>query len=115
MVFSFERYKGAAATQLKSKVKAVEVVNLQQMRFRLHELWPDFMTFYGTLASGVGWLVPTKYTEKVGDKVYDEALFGPFWDLGFLWVSAPRVAVSGLGLIPLFACSGPLEDVQLKS
>jgi hypothetical protein len=38
-----------------------------------------------------------------------EALFGPFWDLGFLWVSAPRVAVSGLGLIPLFACSGPLK------
>jgi peptide/nickel transport system substrate-binding protein len=74
VVFSFERYKGAAATQLKSKVKAVEEVNPLQVRFRLHEPWPDFMTFYGTLASAAGWLVPTKYTEKVGDKVYDEAL-----------------------------------------
>jgi hypothetical protein len=27
----------------------------------------------------------------------------------------PRVAVSGLGLIPLFLFSGPLEEVQLKS
>ncbi len=93
----------------------MEVVNPQQVCFRLHEPWPDFMAFYGTLASGAGWVVPKKYKEKVSDKVYDEALFGPFWDLGFLWVFAPRVAVSGLGLILLFACSGPLEDVQLKS
>jgi peptide/nickel transport system substrate-binding protein len=52
---------------------------------------------------------------KIQQKVYDEALFGPFWELGFLCASGPRVAVSGLGLIPLFAYSGPLEEVQLKS
>ena len=39
----------------------------------------------------------------------------PIWELGFLCASGPRVAVSGLGQIPLFAYSGPYEDVQLKS
>jgi peptide/nickel transport system substrate-binding protein len=68
--FSFERYKGAGAKLLKSKVKAVEIVNPHHIRFRLHEPWPDFMTFYGTPASGAGWIVPKKYTEKVGDNEF---------------------------------------------
>jgi peptide/nickel transport system substrate-binding protein len=68
--FSFERYKGAAAKLMQSKVQAVEVVNAQQVRFRLHEPWPDFMTFYGTLASGAGWIVPKKYVEKVGEQEF---------------------------------------------
>jgi peptide/nickel transport system substrate-binding protein len=68
--FSFERYKGTAAAQLKSKVKAVEVVDAHHVRFRLHEPWPDFMTFYGTPASGAAWIVPKKYTEKVGSEEF---------------------------------------------
>jgi peptide/nickel transport system substrate-binding protein len=43
--FSFERYKGASAGELKQKVKAVEVVNAHHVRFHLHEPWPDFLTF----------------------------------------------------------------------
>ncbi len=68
--FSFERYKGAGNTLMKSKVKAVEIVNPHQIRFRLNEAWPDFMTFYGTLASGAGWIVPKKYIEKVGTEEF---------------------------------------------
>jgi peptide/nickel transport system substrate-binding protein len=34
--FTFERYKGAGAKLLKEKVKAVEVVDAQHVRFRLH-------------------------------------------------------------------------------
>ena len=52
---------------------------------------------------------------QIQRKLYDEALFTPMWELGFLCASGPRMAVSGLGLIPLFAYSGPYEDVQLKS
>ena len=52
---------------------------------------------------------------KIQQKVYDEARLLPIWELGFLCASGPRVAVSGLGLIPLFAYSGPYEEVQLKS
>jgi len=52
---------------------------------------------------------------KIQQNLYDEALFVPIWELGFLCASGPRAAVSGLSLIPLFAYSGPYEDVQLKS
>jgi ABC-type transport system substrate-binding protein len=52
---------------------------------------------------------------KIQQKLYDEALVIPVWELGFLCASGPRAAVSGLSLIPLFAYSGPYEDVQLKS
>jgi peptide/nickel transport system substrate-binding protein len=70
--FSFERYKGTGAALMKSKVKGVEVINTHQIRFRLHEPWPDFMTFYETPASGAGWIVPPKYTDKVGDEGFKE-------------------------------------------
>jgi len=68
--YSFERYRGTGASLWKSKVKAVEIVNPHQVRFHLHEPWSDCMTFYGTPASGAGWIVPKKYTDKVGDKEF---------------------------------------------
>src|SRR2546426_4977358 len=65
--FSFERYKGAGASTLRARVAAVEVVDAQRVRFRLKQPWPDFMTFYGTPATGAAWVVPRKYLERVGD------------------------------------------------
>ena len=63
--FSFHRYKGAKV--FKEKVREVVVVDPHRVRFQLHEPFPDFMAFYGTLATGAGWVVPRKYIEKVGD------------------------------------------------
>ena len=68
--FTFERYKGASAGELKQKVKAVEIVTTHHVRFHLHEPWPDFLTFYGTMATGVGWIVPKKYIEKIGTDAF---------------------------------------------
>jgi len=68
--FSFERYKGAGAVELKKQVKAVEIVNPHQVRFVLHEPWPDFLTFYATPATGAGWIVPKNYTEKIGNDTF---------------------------------------------
>jgi hypothetical protein len=42
-------------------------------------------------------------------------LFIPIFELGFLCASGPRVAVSGLGLIPAYIYSGPFEEVRLKA
>ena len=67
MKFSFERYRGAAARLLKERVPVVEMVDPARVRFKLKEPWPDFMTYYGSLATGAGWIVPRKYLEKVGD------------------------------------------------
>jgi peptide/nickel transport system substrate-binding protein len=74
--FSFDRYKGAAAKMLKERVAAVEIADPHRVRFRLKEPWPDFMTFYGTPASGAGWIVPKKYLEKVGDDGFKRAPVG---------------------------------------
>ena len=65
--FSFERYRGTAAGSFKARIAAVEVVDAQRIRFRFKQPWPDFMTFYGTPATGAGWVVPKKYVEQVGD------------------------------------------------
>jgi len=74
--FSFERYKGTSAGDLKQKVKAVEIVNPHYIRFQLHEPWPDFLTFYATPAAGVGWIVPKNYTEKIGSEKFKEQPIG---------------------------------------
>jgi peptide/nickel transport system substrate-binding protein len=65
--FSFERYRGTAAGSFKARIAAVEVVDAQRIRFRFKQPWPDFMTFYGTPATGAGWVVPKKYVEQVGE------------------------------------------------
>src|SRR5712691_8677013 len=66
--FSFERYKGAGATELHARVRQVEVVDPLTVRFQLKEPWPDFMTFYGTTATAAGLVVPKKYLTQVGDE-----------------------------------------------
>jgi peptide/nickel transport system substrate-binding protein len=73
--FSFERYKGASAKAIHDRVAAVETPSPLQVRFRLKNPWPDFMTFY-TAASGAGWIVPKKYIEKVGDDGFKKAPVG---------------------------------------
>jgi peptide/nickel transport system substrate-binding protein len=74
--FSFERYKGSGVKLLKDKVREVQVVDPGRVRFVLKEAWPDFMTFYGTSATGAGWIVPKKYVEKVGDDGFKKAPVG---------------------------------------
>ncbi len=74
--FSFDRYKGASATVLKEKVKEVEIVDPRMVRFHLQEVWPDFMTVYGSTASAAGIVVPKKYLEKVGEKGFSDHPIG---------------------------------------
>ncbi|HEY7518568.1 MAG TPA: ABC transporter substrate-binding protein [Methylomirabilota bacterium] len=62
--FSFERAKGAR--QLQEKVREVTVIDRYRVRFQLAEPWPDFMTYYGTLATSAAWIAPKKYIEQVG-------------------------------------------------
>ncbi len=64
--WSFERYQGAGARELRARVRQVEVVDPIVIRFHLREPWPDFMTFYGTSASASGLVLPRKYVEQVG-------------------------------------------------
>src|SRR6184192_1477779 len=72
--FSFHRAKGSKV--LHDKVREVAVVDPYRVRFHLHEAWPDFMTFYGTLVSGASWVVPKKYVERVGDDGFKKQPIG---------------------------------------
>ena len=74
--FSFERYRGSGVKLLKERVRDVQIVDPGRVRFVLKEPWPDFMTFYGTTATGAGWVVPKAYVEKVGDDGFKKAPIG---------------------------------------
>src|SRR5262245_24414556 len=72
--FSFNRAKSSPV--LKEKVRDVEIVDPYRVRFHLHEPFPDFMAFYGTLATASSWIVPRSYVEKVGDDGFKKAPVG---------------------------------------
>jgi peptide/nickel transport system substrate-binding protein len=74
--FSFDRYKGSGAKALKEKVREIQLVDAQRVRFHLKEAWPDFMAYYGTTVTGAGWIVPKAYVEKVGDDGFKKAPIG---------------------------------------
>ena len=74
--FTFERYKGASAGLLKEKVKEIQTPAPNRVRIVLKEPWPDFMSFYGTSATGAAWIVPKKHIEKVGEAEYKKAPVG---------------------------------------
>ncbi|HET7341860.1 MAG TPA: ABC transporter substrate-binding protein [Methylomirabilota bacterium] len=74
--FTFERYRGASAKLLKDRVKEIQVLAPDHVRFVLKAPWPDFMAFYGTSATGAAWIVPKKYIEKVGEDAYQKAPVG---------------------------------------
>jgi peptide/nickel transport system substrate-binding protein len=74
--FSFERYRGVAARSFKTRVVSVDVIDPQRVRFVLRQPWPDFMTFFGTPATGAAWIVPKKYVERVGDEGFKKAPVG---------------------------------------
>jgi peptide/nickel transport system substrate-binding protein len=74
--FSFERYRGAAATLLRSKVARVETPEPRRVRIVLKQPWADFMTFYASPATGAAWIVPKAYVEKVGEDGFRRAPVG---------------------------------------
>src|SRR5262249_16671412 len=53
-----------------------QILDPRRVRFLLHNPWPDFLTYYGTTASGVGWIVPRTYVERVGDDGFKKAPVG---------------------------------------
>jgi peptide/nickel transport system substrate-binding protein len=74
--FSFERYRGISAKPLKERVAAIETPDPGRIRFRLKQPWPDFLTFYGGIATGASWVVPKRYIDQVGDDGFKKAPVG---------------------------------------
>jgi len=74
--FSFDRYTGGGGKLLKDKVKEIQIVAANRVRFVLKEAWPDFLASYGTSATGAAWIVPKKYVERVGEEGFKKAPIG---------------------------------------
>ena len=73
--FSFDRYHGTANPLLKERVAGIDAIDARHVRVRLHQPWPDFLLYYANV-TGVGWIVPKKYLEKVGDDGFRKAPIG---------------------------------------
>ena len=67
VVFSFWRYKAANAKIIQDRAEKVEAVNPYLVRIQFKEPFPDFLEYLLPGVSCIGWVVPKKYVEKVGD------------------------------------------------
>ena len=67
VVFSFWRYKGAQAQYIHGNTEKVDIVNPYLVRFHFKKPLPDYLDLFLPGVSGIGWVVPKKYVEKVGD------------------------------------------------
>jgi peptide/nickel transport system substrate-binding protein len=70
VVFSFWRYKGAFAPFIQGNTEKMEAVNPLLVRVQFKKPFPDFLEYFLPGVSGIGWVVPKKYIEKVGDAGY---------------------------------------------
>ncbi len=67
VVFSYWRYKGRQAKFFHDNTEKVEVVNPLLVRFHFKNPFPDFLDYFLPGSTSVGWIVPKKYVEKVGE------------------------------------------------
>ena len=51
---------------------------------------------------------------RIQQMLHERAVFAPIWELAFLNGHGPRVAESGLTLVPGHPYSAPYEDVKLR-
>lgn len=74
--FSFDRYKGANNELIRNFVTEAQVIDERTIRYVLSQPWPDFLTLFGTPASGVAWILPKAYMESVGEDGFKAAPIG---------------------------------------
>jgi len=70
VVFSFQRYKSAHAKLILDRIEKMEAVNPLLFRLRFKDAFPDFLEYLLPGSTTLGWIVPKKYVEKVGEAGY---------------------------------------------
>ncbi len=76
VVFTFKRYKGANAKMILGRLANIEAVNPHLVRVQFKDPFADFLDFLLPGGSTIGWIVPKKYIEKVGDGEYKKHPIG---------------------------------------
>jgi peptide/nickel transport system substrate-binding protein len=64
--WTYENFKGAYAKTFKDKLEHIQVVDDRTIIFHFKEPFIDFWDLYNGGVSGIGWIVPKHYYEKVG-------------------------------------------------
>jgi peptide/nickel transport system substrate-binding protein len=64
--WTYDNFKGARAKLFHDKLDKIEIVDDRTIIFRFKEPFIEFMDIYNGNVSGIGWVVPGKYYEKVG-------------------------------------------------
>src|SRR3989441_1429357 len=64
--WTYENFKGAYAKIFHDKLESIQVVDDRAIVFHFKEPFIDFMDLYNGGVSGIGWIVPKQYYEKVG-------------------------------------------------
>jgi peptide/nickel transport system substrate-binding protein len=76
--------------------------------------YPDIDGLFAEQASELDRKKREAILQKIQQLVHEKTMYAPIWELGWLNGVGPRVAESGLGLIPMHAYSAPYEDLKLK-
>ena len=67
VVFSFWRYKAAQAKMIHGNTEKAEAIGHDLVRFTFKGPFSDFLDYLLPGVTTIGWIVPKKYVEKVGD------------------------------------------------
>jgi peptide/nickel transport system substrate-binding protein len=65
--WTYEHFKGARAKLFHDRLDHIDTPDARTIIFHFKEPFLDFMDMYNGNVSGIGWIVPAKYYEKVGD------------------------------------------------
>jgi peptide/nickel transport system substrate-binding protein len=64
--WTYENFKGAYASLFHEKLDHIQIVDDRTIVFHFKEPFIDFMDLYNGGVSGIGWIIPKHYYEKVG-------------------------------------------------
>jgi peptide/nickel transport system substrate-binding protein len=64
--WTYENYKGAHAKIFRDKLEQIQIVDDRTIVFQFKEPFLEFIELYNGGVSGIGWVIPKHYYEKVG-------------------------------------------------
>ncbi len=74
--FTYENYRGTGAAIFKEKTERIETPDPLTFNLYFKEPFLDFLSLYGTPATGIGWIVPKAYYQQVGPDGYKQNPIG---------------------------------------
>ena len=106
LIYSISGAFGNAATRLENFVAAGGPY--------VYGSYPDIDGLYREQGAELDRKRREAMLHRIQQLLHEKVVHLPIWELGFIHASGPRVAESGLGLIPGWAFSAPYEDLKLK-